>query len=92
MRALQASGALDWRPWVGPATGEDVIVSTLVFAAGFDAHDCVADGEVFGITHIVLPDTPESLLRRGFSIIHSIKNDRHATEEEIRSFFRQRRS
>ena len=52
----------------------------------------VADGEVFGVRYKGLPYEPVILVERGYSVIHSVKNDSRMTEEEIREFFRARRN
>ncbi len=51
-----------------------------------------ADGDAFGVKHVGLPDTPQRLLDRGYSVIHSVKSDARVGEEEIRAFYRQRRA
>ena len=78
--------------WADTEMSEDVMVGMYAWACGFGLAGLAADGEVFGVKHVGLPDTPERLVGRGFRIIHSVKNDPRATEEEIREYFRARRS
>src|SRR5689334_3507393 len=92
VRTLLAASALD-DPllWVDTELGEDVLVSLLVKAVGMELVDFCSDGDAFGVRYKGLPDEPARLTARGFSIIHSVKNDTQFTEDEIREFFAQRR-
>jgi hypothetical protein len=60
----------------------------LTKAAGLDLFDACRDGEPFGVRYKGLADAPARLLQRGFSIIHSVKNDVHFSESDIREYFR----
>jgi hypothetical protein len=71
---------------------EDPMIAVYTRAVGMRLQNFVADGEVFGVRYRGLPDSPQRLLERGFSIIHSVKNDPRISEAEIRSFFRDHRS
>jgi hypothetical protein len=90
-RALERMDELDlldvdvWRLY---RWAEDVLVSMLVRAAGFEFADMVADHEPFGVTWKGLEVRPDELLDHGYSLIHSLKNDRNLTETDIRGFFR----
>jgi len=77
--------------WVKTDLVEDVMMSMLVMAAGMQLHGFAANGEVFGVLHKGLADTPQRLLERGYAIIHSIRNDLRWSEAEIRAFFQQHR-
>jgi hypothetical protein len=70
---------------------DDPVLGLLVRAAGYRSLGYAADGEIFGLQWRGLPDTPQRLLDRGYSIIHSVKNDPHFTEDEIRAFFAAKR-
>lgn len=73
-----------WRPfWVS----EDVIVSVMARAAGFQLADFNGPGEVFGVQYRGLPYPPDVLVSRGYSIVHSLKHDR-IPEQELRLIFR----
>ncbi|MCS7034979.1 MAG: hypothetical protein NZ561_13455 [Phycisphaerae bacterium] len=77
--------------WTNVDVPEELMMHMYARAAGFRLKDFVAPGEVFGIRFIGLPfDLPE-LVRRGYSIIHSVKNDQRYTEAQVREFFRAHR-
>ncbi|HEY2441098.1 MAG TPA: hypothetical protein VGI07_12755, partial [Solirubrobacteraceae bacterium] len=59
---------------------------------GFRLAGHVDEGETFAVAWRGLPDTPEGLVTRGYSIIHSVKNDPRITESEIRRDFAARRA
>lgn len=71
---------------------EEVMMGVLTRASGYSLENFASDGEPFGVKYRGLPDTPENLVRRGFSVIHSVKNDPRFTEEQVRQFFRERRA
>jgi hypothetical protein len=77
--------------WLNTRFGDDIMLGVQARALGMDLVGLVADGEPFGLRHIGLADTPERLAARGFSFIHSVKNDPHMSETEIRAFFAARR-
>jgi len=77
--------------WLHTALGEDVLVPMQTKAAGFGLRDAATEGEPFGIRYRGLADTLPRLVSRGFSIIHSVKNDPNVSEGEVREFFRVRR-
>jgi hypothetical protein len=90
--AMEKKGLLaDPLIWLHTALGEDVLVPMQTKAAGFGLRDAAADGEPFGIRYRGLPHTPAKLISRGFSIIHSVKNDPNVSEGDVREFFRLRR-
>jgi hypothetical protein len=78
--------------WRDTPCGEDVMIGMYTRLVGMKCQGLVAQNQPFGLRWIGLPDTPERLLARGYSVIHSIKNDPHFSENEIRSFYRERRS
>ena len=92
VRDLQAQGLLRHaRFWRDSAVGEDVVVGLYVKAAGWDLRGFAAPHEAFGIAYVGLPYPPEKLEALGYGIIHSVKNDSHRSEDEIRRYFRAKR-
>jgi hypothetical protein len=77
--------------WRDTTCGEDVMLGMYTRAVGLMSKSLVAQNEPFGIRHVGLADTPENLLAKGYSFIHSLKNDRAFSEEYIRAFFAERR-
>jgi hypothetical protein len=77
--------------WADSAMSEDVMMGIYARACGLTIEGCAADGETFGVKHVGLPDTPQRLLERGYSVIHSLKNDTRFTEDQIRAFYREHR-
>jgi hypothetical protein len=77
--------------FVGTNLFDDPILAILVRRAGYRLAGHVAEGETFGVAWRGLPDTPANLLARGYSIVHSVKNDERLPEAEIRAFFQARR-
>ncbi len=92
VRALQAAGLLDDPTrFLQVPLGDDPLLALLAAAAGYGLAPFDAAGEPFAIRHRGLPDTPENLLARGHSIIHSVKDHGDQTEVALRAFFRNRR-
>ncbi len=89
---MLAAGYLDdpslWLPIDSP---EDVMIGIYTKAVGLGYQSFVERGEVFGVRHRGLDDSPQGLLDRGYSVIHAIKNDANLSEDQIREFFRARR-
>jgi hypothetical protein len=77
--------------WLWTPCGEDVAVTVIAYAHGGRALDFNGRNEPFGVTSRGLADTPEAMVERGFSVIHSIKDCDGRREEDIRTFFKQRR-
>lgn len=77
--------------WLGTHFSEDIVLSMYTCATGLRLLGLTADGEPFAVQHYGLPDSPERLLARGYSIIHSIKSDPHFNEVQIREFYQRRR-
>lgn len=92
VRDLHAQGLLRHaRFWRDSAIGEDVVVGLYVRAAGWAMQGFAAPREVFGIAYVGLPFPLRKLEARGYSIIHSVKNDAHESEADIRRYFQARR-
>jgi hypothetical protein len=90
---MERYGYLDERMiWADTEMSEDVMLGMYAFAVGLNMAGLAATGEVFGVKHVGLPDEPAQLLERGYSIIHSIKNDQRMSEADIREFYRQKRA
>jgi hypothetical protein len=91
--ALRAQGCLD-DPTVfaGTGLGDDPVLAILIRGCGYRLAGHVGDGETFGVAWRGLPDSPQRLAARGYSIIHSVKSDPRFPEQEIREHFRRRRS
>jgi hypothetical protein len=77
--------------WRDSACAEDVMLGMYTRAVGLMSKSLVAQNEPFGIRYVGLADAPENLLAKGYSFIHSLKNDRVFSEEYIRAFFAERR-
>ena len=89
---LAARGWLTAEPWLGTWLGEDVVVGLLARACGYTLHGLVGSGDPFGLARDGLAAPPDELLANGHTIVHSVKNDRRHTEDELRDYFRARRS
>ena len=88
------SHAKDWqtRPWANADLGEDIVLALLCASAGMRMEGMVAAGDPFGISWRGLPAAPEDLVRRGFSIVHSLKDCSYGSERELRGRFRELRT
>jgi hypothetical protein len=73
--------------WAELGFGEDVIMGMQTVYVGMQMLDLSRDGDPFGLHWKGLPFSPAEILDRGFSIIHSLRNDRSCSEAEIYSFF-----
>ncbi|MBW0000204.1 MAG: hypothetical protein JO015_13970 [Verrucomicrobia bacterium] len=95
IEAFAARGLLA-RPriWLRTPLVEDLLISLCVKSVDFDLKDLSGKDEPFAIRYLGLPDTPENLVTRGHSIIHSVKDceAQALTEAELRSFFRDLRT
>lgn len=90
--AMDAAGFLDDPAlWLSIDCPEDVMAGLYTRAAGFEMANCVGEGEVFGVRHKGLPFDPDELVRRGYAVIHAVKNDPRYPEQQVRDFFRSRR-
>ncbi len=87
-RALAEGGALeDPTITVGSGLGEDVVLGLLVRAAGFRLDSLVAPGEPFALRHQGLLAAPEELVKRGHTIVHSVKSPDPEVERHLRQEF-----
>lgn len=92
LRAMAADGWLDHAAlWQTIDLPEDVMNGLHVRAVGHGFLDDVDEGGVFGVKYIGLPFPPDELERRGYGIIHAVKNDA-LPEAEIRDHFASRRA
>lgn len=78
--------------WLHTPVGEDSMMGMYTKATNMQLYGFVEQDQPFGVKYAGLADTPENLLSRGYSLIHSIKNDKKFSEEEIRDFYRQHRA
>jgi hypothetical protein len=74
--------------WMSVDLPEDVMVGLYTRAAGMEMQNCINTGDVFGVRHVGLADTPEKLVSRGYAVIHAIKNDTRYSEQQLRDFYR----
>jgi hypothetical protein len=89
---MRDAGMLDDpRRWLNTRFGDDIMLGVQARALGRELVGLVGDDEPFGLRHIGLADSPERLRARGFSFVHSVKNDDTFSEAEIRDFFAARR-
>jgi hypothetical protein len=77
--------------WLHSECAEDVMLGIYTRAVGLQSMNLVGRDEPFGIQHRGLVDSPANLVARGYSLIHSVKNDPAFTEEAIRAFFAAKR-
>jgi hypothetical protein len=78
----------DWKPFVGGQLGEDITLGLHCGAYGMRMRGMVDEGEPFGVSWIGLPGDPESLVRRRYSIVHSVKDCEYGSEQQLRAWFR----
>jgi hypothetical protein len=90
-RMLERNYLAERHCWADSAMSEDVMMGIYARACGLDIAGFAAEGETFGVKLVGLPDTPPRLLERGYSVIHSVKNDPLFSEEQIRAFYREHR-
>jgi hypothetical protein len=90
--SMRQAGLLDQPTlWLQAPLGEDTIIALSATSVDFGVQGFEASGDPFAVKHFGLPDTPEQLVQRGHSIIHSVKDHGGWREEEIRGYFRARR-
>jgi hypothetical protein len=69
--AASARGWLDApERYIDQRLGDDMLLGAMTRAAGLQLRDAT---DIFGISHVGLPDTPDNLVRRGFAVVHSVK-------------------
>ncbi len=74
--------------WVDIPFSEDRVIAMYARAVGVQICDYSLPGEPFGMNFVGLAYPPADLVTRGYSIIHSVKNDARFNEASIRNFFR----
>lgn len=74
--------------WLDIPIGEDRVLAMYAHAVGLRLFEC----DAFGVQFKALPYSPEELIARGYSVVHSVKNDRRYSEASVRQFFRERRT
>jgi glycosyltransferase involved in cell wall biosynthesis len=96
LEAMRRAGLLDYRHETvlrESRMGEDVIMSLLCKAAGYDLLDFGTPAHSMALALADLPLPKEEILRQGKTIIHSVKRGRNGeSQEELRAFFRARPS
>lgn len=92
LEKMCAAGCLDSpEDWLPLAVPEDVMMGMYCRTVGLRSVDFSLPGQPFGNHYRGLPYTPRELVRRGYSIIHSVKSDPLFSERFIRRYFRSRR-
>jgi hypothetical protein len=76
--------------WAALPFADDRVMAMYARASDVRLQDCSGPGEPFGVQSRGLPFSPQELVRRGHSLIHSVKNDRQYSESDLRDFFRAR--
>lgn len=93
IKRMAAGGYLD-DPllWLHAPSGDDPMLGMYTRAVGLKMYNLVDRDQPFGIKFIGLAGTPEELLNRGYSLIHSVKDDPDFSEEAIRNFYQKNRA
>ena len=91
-RMADAGYFADVDRWLDIRCNDDQMWPMYCRAVGLRLCDCSHPGEPFGVQYRALPYSPQELIDLGYSLIHCIKNDPRWSEDEIREFFRTRRS
>jgi hypothetical protein len=78
--------------WLPAAVPEDVMMGMLTRAAGLVSSDFSSPGEPFASNYRGLAYSPRETLRRGHTLVHSVKTDPRYPERALRRFFRDRRA
>ena len=87
LTALKCRNWLHRREFLYTGLEEDAIFAILTYGAGFTLADFATDGKPLGVKWKGLPFSPEELVRRGKSLIHSTRFWEGMNECEIRGFF-----
>jgi hypothetical protein len=91
IQRMDALGYLEYPlDWLNSGITEDVMMGVLVRACGLESADFNRDQQPFGVQFTGLAYSPEEFVNKGYSIIHSIKNDPKHSEEYIVDFFKKR--
>ena len=88
LAGLWERGWLDESWWPRTDLTKDVVVSLLAAASGWFVRDFKPPGEVFGVQFRGLAFPPETLLARGYRIVHSLKCAHWEEEQALRSRLR----
>ena len=91
LRALASEGLLPHYGLKTLSLEEDHLFAILARSVGFRLGDLCSGKLPFGCAWKGLPDAPAALHSRGKKIIHSTRYWNEMKEDEIRSFFRQKR-
>jgi hypothetical protein len=86
-RMAQRGLLFDSPLWTMFPFSEDRMIGLYCALVGLHSADFSNDGEPFGTQSSGLAFPPQELLDRGYSIVHSVKNDPHLGEVAIRQFF-----
>jgi hypothetical protein len=90
---MAAAGYLDdVEPWSHFVMGEDVLIGMYTRAVGLRVCELAGEGDPFAIQAGGLPYPPQTLIDRGHSLVHGVKNDRQWPERDIRAFFARARA
>jgi hypothetical protein len=73
--------------WINTPCSEDVVISLYVKRVCKDFADFNGIGEPFGVSVKASPFSPEEVIKRGYSIVHSVCSCNGCKESEVRSFF-----
>jgi hypothetical protein len=73
--------------WIYTPCSEDVVVSLYVKRVCKDFGDFNGIGEPFGVSVKDSPFSPEELIKRGYSVVHSVRACNGSNESETRLFF-----
>jgi hypothetical protein len=92
LHALNEAGLLaEPTLWLQTPLGEDQVAALSAASVEFGIGTFDPEHEVFAVRHLGLPYPPEELVKRGYSIIHSVKDYEGQREVDIRAYFRKRR-
>jgi hypothetical protein len=73
--------------WINTPCGEDVVISLYVKRVYKELSDFNGIGEPFGVSVKDSPFSPAEIVKRGYSIVHSVKSCGGCNESDTRLFF-----
>jgi hypothetical protein len=73
--------------WNDVPIGEDVMMGMYAYAAALQLVNRSGEGEPFGVQFRGLPYPPATLVARGHTLVHSLKNDVTFSEDALRQYF-----
>lgn len=73
--------------WSKVPITEDVALALCVCALGFKLQAANKFGDPIGVQYTGLAFPPNEMIDRGYTVIHSLKNDLHHSEKELRTYF-----